>query len=480
MLALEKVNLEELFYSGGRTSKLFNIFMSTVTIISIISTLSYDSARIVTYKPTLTYKILESIIISIFIMEYILKLSIYLKKLDKITAAAVGKFIIKPVNIIDVISFIPYFSISYPQRLTILVARIIKLPRFIPGIKTILDGLKESMVGVGIFFIILFFIIFSSSIMIFSIEHNANPHQFKSMADAVWWSIVTITTVGYGDIYPISTAGRILASIVMIIGISSIAILTSIISSSFTDKLLQKLKYNREAVMEKSINKLKNHFVLCGFGRVGKIVAKQLAEHNKNFVIIERTEDAIQHAQEQGYLTIYGDATNEEILAKAHINRAQGIALLMESDAKNLYSLITAKDENKNIFAVVRTNTEESIKKFKKLGAKTISLYQASAAKISQMLITPAVADFISITFGDDQNIEIGECFIKNRSKYAEKKIKDTDIRSKLNIIIIAIVSKTGEYIFNPKADNIIYADSTLICIGKKKDMSTFKTGLEL
>ena len=453
--------------------------MSSVTIISIISTLEYDSAKIVTYKSTLTYEVLESIIVSIFIMEYILKLSAYLKKLDKITTAAIGKFIITPINIVDALSFIPYFSMPYPYRLVILVARIIKLPRFITGIKTILDGLKESLVGVGVFFIILLFIIFSSSIMIFSLEHKVNPHEFQSITDAIWWSIVTITTVGYGDIYPVSTAGRILASIVMIIGISSIAILTSIFSSSFIDNLLQKLKYNREAAMEKSVDKLNNHFIVCGFGRVGKIVAKRLMENNKDFVIIERVENAIQDAQKQGYLTIYGDATDEEILGKAHIDRAQGIALLMESDAKNLYSLITAKDENRNIFAVARANTEESVKKFKKLGAKTISLYSTSADKISRMLIAPAVADFISITFGDEQDIKMDEYFIKNKSKYAGAKIKDTDIRSKFNIIIIAIVSKTGEYVFNPKADNVIDANSTLICIGRKKDMSIFKANLE-
>ncbi|WP_035588804.1 NAD-binding protein [Hippea jasoniae] len=474
-LPTKKFDIRATFFSGSTISKIYSFFMQFITALSLIAIIGYDKAIPINLGMPQIYKKIEILTIFFFLADLAIKGVMSYEEKDQ-QKHSIARFVFHPLRIADVFAIIPYGFLPYPYRLAILVARIIKGASYSKSIKEVLAGLKEKTFEISTVFIIFTFSILSSSIIIFVAEEGKNPN-IKNIFDALWWSIVTFTTVGYGDITPQTTIGRVVASFLMIMGISGIALLTGIISSAFTDRIL-KLKLSMEEIMEKKIKNLTNHFIICGYGRVGKVVAKEMERFKKPFVVVEENQERAKEAINEGYLTIIGSATDEEVLKKARVKEAQGIALVMDTDADNLYALITAKDENRNILAVARANSEDSVKKFIKLGAKTISPYQSSGYDISRMLISPRTAEFVSIVMQSDRTIEMGEFYITKDSPYAGKKIKDTDIRSNYNLIIIAIISKNKETIFNPKANDIIEVGSTLICVGTKEDMERFQEAI--
>ncbi len=463
------MDIRETFYSNSSSSRYFNIFMELTILASIISVMGYDQAIPINIGSPRVYRWIELVAIFVFLFEMILRFIMMIESCKGPRYRVLGRYLFSFATLIDLFSVIPYFLLPYPYRVVVLLARILKVARFNSSMREMGIAIQEKAFELSTVFLVFIFFVFAASIIMFVVEHRVNPH-IKTLFDAFWWSIVTVTTVGYGDVTPVTPEGKIVASFLMVIGISSIAILTGVVTTGFTDRLL-KMKLNFGGVMEKKIAKLTGHFIICGFGRVGKIVARELEKAHKPFVIIDENQERVQEAIESGYLVIKGSATEEEVLKKANVAEAKGIALVMDSDADNLYALITAKDENKEILAVARANSEESIKKFIKLGAKTISPYQSSGYDISRMLISPRTAEFVSIIMQADKTIEMGEFYISKDSIYANKRIRDTDIRSKYNIIIIAIITKDQDTIFNPKANQIIEPGSTLICVGTKEDM---------
>ena len=471
-----KIDIRKTFFAETVSSSLYRFFMLFTVALSLIAIIGHDKAIPIYLGSPKFYKYIETFTILVFTFDLIIKTIMVFEERKQKNATNIFKYIILPSTIADIVSLIPYAALPYPYRILIIIARIIKGARFSKSFQGLMEGLSERAFEISTVFIIFTFLITASSIIIFVVESKYNPH-ITNLFDAIWWSIVTFTTVGYGDVIPATSTGRAVASFLMLLGISGIALLTGIVSSAFTDKII-KMKLNVEELMEKKIKKLENHFIICGYGRVGKVVAKEMERFKKPFVVIEEDQERAHEAINEGYLTIIGSATEEDILRKARVDKAQGIALVMDSDADNIYTLITAKDENRNILAVARANSEDSVRKFIKLGAKTISPYQSSGYDISRMLISPRTAEFVSIVMQSDRTIEMGEFYIGKNSPYAGKKIKDTDIRSNYNIIIIAMIAKNKETIFNPKADCVIEEGSTLICVGTKEDMERFESKL--
>ncbi|WP_198014780.1 potassium channel family protein [Hippea sp. KM1] len=492
----KKIDIYKTFYGTSLSAKIYRFSMQIITALSLVAIVGYDNAIPIYIGSPKVYKVIELTTIFAFGFDFIIRTILFLERLNtkneptglgfpkiltpKNTAASrircIIAYAVSPGTLINLLSMVPYGYLPYPYRIAVLIARIFKGASFSKSVQELAEGLKEKTFEISIVFVIFFFVITGSSIVMLIAEGHKNPH-IQNLFDAIWWSIVTFTTVGYGDITPITPIGRTIASFLMVMGISGIALLTGIISSAFTDRIL-KLKLNTEEIMERKIEKLSNHFIICGYGRVGKVVAKEMERFKKPFVVIEENQEAAREAIENGYLVITGSATDEEILKKARVKQAQGIALVMDSDADNIYTLITAKDENKDILAVARANSEDSVKKFVKLGAKTISPYQSSGYDISRMLISPKTAELVSIVMQSDKTIEMGEFYITKDSPYAGKKIKETDIRSRYNLIIIAMVGKDKSTRFNPKAEDIIDVGSTLICVGTKEDMERFEKAI--
>lgn len=488
------VKIRNVLYVNKISSYLFSLFMRLILFGSIVSIMVYKGANFFDYAIIKRFFTnIEIAVVSIIIAEFVVNYTTFFAVLIKdksFSYKAIFNQTINSLFLANIVAMIPFYLLPYPYTLLVVLARLLQFGRFSKKIMELFDVLKKSFYELTWFFAIFAFFLFVSSISIYLAESPYNP-QFKSIFNAFWWSIVTATTVGYGDIVPITKTGKLIAAFLMIFGIISIAMLTSIITSAFTRKIIES-KLNREELMQKTIDSLLNHYIICGFGKITSLVAQHLKANNIDFVIIEKDKDKAQEAMSQGYLTINADAANEKVLAQAGIMRAKGVAILTNSDAENLYILMSAKELNQSIFSIARVNAreneEEAIKRFKRLDATTISPYHTSATRVSRMILAPNAADVLFSIAGAKESIEIDEVRIPQGSIYDGKMIKQTNVRLDYNLMIIALVEEVfnpstkvfeRKLKFNPSGNDYIRANTILICVGLSEDLLRFKKDIE-
>jgi voltage-gated potassium channel len=220
--------------------------------------------------------------------------------------------------------------------------------------------------------------------------------------------------------------------------------------------------------MFKDINKLSGHFIVCGAGRIGSRVIREIARRGHDFVIIENDEQLADRLLSKGQLVLMGDGTSDDVLRAAGIDRARGLVCAVSSDPDNLYITLTARDINKEIFIVARANDESAVQRLLKAGAnKVVSPAITGSNQMAQMLLRPAVADFIELaTMTEELELEIEQIEILAGSPFLNRQLKETGIRSDHDVMVIAIKRASGHMIFNPSADTIIEEKDCLVAIG--------------
>jgi len=440
-------------------NRYFNITIIIIIIVSLFSITAYEGGT-ATAGLKIHCKTIEKCTCILLCIEFLLRLWLH----------PAFKFR----TITDILSFIPYYTLPKPLSFLIVISRLIKITyhsHLFPGMKPVIK--KRTAEAITILVVILF-VVFSFSIVIYLTEYKSNT-QFKTIFDSLYWVIQTIPMLGYGDITPSTQTGKVVTIILVIIGVLILSTITSFITSLYTEYLLR-FKSLQEEKMKKEIKKLKNHHIICGFGRLGKIVAEELDKRNVPFVIIEKSKEKI---QDKGYRIICGDATEEETLKNASIEQASSIIILTSSDAENLYITMTARELNPNLNIISRAFEEESKKRLIKGGAnKIISPYEVSASRIAYMITSPKAAEFTLALRSTAEEFRIAEIDIEENSAYDGVKIKDSQIREKFDIMIIGMVEK-GKIHFNPSAQTKIKGNSTLICIGKKENIKQFYSSLQ-
>jgi voltage-gated potassium channel len=225
--------------------------------------------------------------------------------------------------------------------------------------------------------------------------------------------------------------------------------------------------------MYKDISKLTNHFIVCGSGRIGAGVIREIARRGHDFVVIESDESVADKLLSQGYLVLMGDATNDDVLRAAGIERAHGIVCAVSSDPDNLYITLAARDLNKTLRIVARANDEAGINRLLKAGAdKVVSPTITGSNQMAQVLLRPAVADFMEMaTMTEQMELEMEQIEIYDGSPFISRALKETAIRSALDVIIIAIRRHSGTMIFNPAADTVIELHDALVAIGSHNSL---------
>jgi len=224
--------------------------------------------------------------------------------------------------------------------------------------------------------------------------------------------------------------------------------------------------------MDKKIKNLKEHYIVCGYERTGKIICEQLLSKNLPFIVIDKDESNIAHFNEKEILYIIGDATKESVLLDANILEAKGLVAVVNSDAENVYIVLTAKGFSKNLYVIARASGDESATKMFWAGAdKVFSPYTIGALSIANSILKPNVTEFFEIAMGkNDYNIEVGEITLSASSKLVSKKIIESNIR-KIGIIVIGIKKKSREFIYNPGPETIFEAGDTVIALGQTNDI---------
>jgi len=289
--------------------------------------------------------------------------------------------------------------------------------------------------------------------------------------DALYMTIITISTVGFSEIQPLSFHGRILTMVVIIASISVGAYSLGILVRIFIEGELRK-SFERRRV-EQQIKNLKDHFIICGYGRIGRIICRELLDDNVDFVVIEQEDSAVATLEKQGYLFIQMDATTEEALIKAGVMKAKGLVTAVRSDANNVFITLTAKGIRPDLFVLSRTSDVKNEEKLKRAGAtRVVSPYFLGGRRMAQVLKRPTVVDFIDIaTMSNKLGLLMEEAKIRPGSGLIGKNLIDSHLRRDFGVIIVAIKQASGNMIFNPIATETLEAGDVIVVLGKQEDV---------
>ena len=289
--------------------------------------------------------------------------------------------------------------------------------------------------------------------------------------EAFYMTMITISTVGYAEIIPLSPEGRALTIIIIILGITVGAYTIGMLVKAFIEGELLKM-FGRIKV-QKQISELKNHFIVCGFGRIGRIISKELAADDIDFVVIEQDPAIIEQIELKNYLFLEMDATSEEALRKAGIMKANGIVTALRSDANNVFITLTAKGLRPDIYILARASHENNEDKLSRAGAsRVVSPHLIGGRRMAEILKRPTVVDFIDIaTMGTSLGLMMEEATVGNGSGLTGKNLVDSNLRKNFGVIIVAIKKMDGKMIFNPMPSETLEAGDVIVVIGKKEDL---------
>jgi voltage-gated potassium channel len=387
------------------------------------------------------------------------------------------QFIFSPMSIVDLLAILPYYR---PLRILriLMLFRVFKLLRYINSIKQFKHVFIEKKFEFFTLIIMFMMAIIFGSTIIFIYEGSGINKNIHSFFDAVYWSIITISTVGFGDITPVTIQGKIATLFLVIGGMGVIAFFTSIVTASLSGKLIA---LKEEKVIGEA-NALENFVIICGFGRMGEILAEELIKVKQKFVIIEQNIEAFEQASIQNYLVIRGDATNSNLLANVGINNtASTIIALTDDDATNLAIILTARSQNPNIDIIARANQEDTKEKLIIAGANHVILSNEIASLVaSEYIGQPVAFEVIDDILLNNEGAIMDEIEILDNSYYINYYLKDIDL-SKFNLTLIGIIDSQNrkKFTFNPnKQQYKIKAKDILIVIGYKDSITKLKVEL--
>jgi voltage-gated potassium channel len=291
-----------------------------------------------------------------------------------------------------------------------------------------------------------------------------------SPLDSIYLATETVTTVGYGDVTPKSMFGRVFAVAFMLIGGGTVLYaLTVLAQSVIQSEIIEALGIRQK---EREMEKLRNHYIVCGAGRVGRRIIRSLQKEKHSFVIIEKDAQKIAEFEEENLQIIVGDATLEENLLKAGIKHARGLASCLPDDADNVYVVLTARGLNETMHIVARAVEEQAEPKLIRAGAnRVVAPTIIGSLAMARSLLKPAIADFMHSIVAETLDLVFEEIAIKQNSTYAGKQLKETNISTELNLLVVAIRRENGEMIYQPSAETLIQAGDLLIVIGIAEKM---------
>jgi len=293
-----------------------------------------------------------------------------------------------------------------------------------------------------------------------------------SLLDCLYMTVITLTTVGFGEIHPLTSHGRVFTIVLIFFGMGVVGYAFVSATRFVVEGEILALITRRRHM--RAVERIHDHFIVCGFGRMGSFIAQQLHERGIPFVLVEDKPAIQEKIIQLGYLMTPGDATDEEILKSAGIETARGLVAVLNSDAENLYAVLTARELNPNLEIVARASDDAAQKKLMRAGAtRVISPYKIGGMRMVMGMLKPAVMSFLEVVMDHkDMSIEIEEIQVGKGSQYSGKRLVETDMRRDLDLIVIGIKKHYGDMVFNPGPQTVVEAHDTLIAMGRKEDLA--------
>ncbi len=290
------------------------------------------------------------------------------------------------------------------------------------------------------------------------------------LLDSLYMTIITLTTVGYGEVHPIQRAEtRIFTMALILSGLGVVFYTLGTLAQSLVEGEIREFMERKK--VRKAIQSLSHHCIICGFGRIGQSMAAELSRGNMPFVVVEKDPQNYQRILEKGYLAVAGDATSEETLLEAGIEKAKALISVASTDADNLYITLTAKGLNPTLTIIARAAEEGAERKLLWAGAtNVVSPYKMSGQRMANLLLRPAVVEFIESSLSDPSvDLVMEEVHVPEKSHLEGLDLVSSGLRREFGLIIIAIKRKEGDLLINPSPQEKLQGGDTLIAIGKRE-----------
>lgn len=297
-----------------------------------------------------------------------------------------------------------------------------------------------------------------------------------SLIDALYMTVITISTVGYAEVGVMDTEAKMFSIILIFVSLGTVGYLFTSIVSSFMEGDLRKAWRRRK--MESGITKLKDHYIICGAGETGQNAIKQFKRSNVPFIVIDKDEHRVNELIEENVYSIEGDATQDFVLEKARIQYAKGLISSLSTDADNVYTVLTARQMNKDLYIVSRAINKQAAGKLKKAGANnTISPNEIGGTRMASLMLRPNVISFLDIiTRAGDVILDLEEVVIFEGSSLIDKTLREVKIPEKTGLIVLAIKKDNVEKLtLNPSSDAILENGDTMIVLGREDQVNQLK-----
>ena len=291
-----------------------------------------------------------------------------------------------------------------------------------------------------------------------------------NLLDSFYMVIITISTVGYGEIHPQSVAGRIFTSTLIVTGVATMLYGFGVFAETLADNALG--NYRRERQLERSLNQLRDHFILCGYGRIGTEIVTEFEDHKVPYAVIDQTEEAVGRLRAEGRLHIEGDASSEELLKRAGIERARGLISAVDSDERAVYIVLAARALKPDLYIIARAGRPESIRRLELAGAtRTISPYQMAGHRIAELAVRPALVDVLDTLHHGELGIGVEELLIGKGMAAIGKTITESGLLDPSAAKLLALRRRDGALHVSPGSDLRLEDGDLLIALGTEAQL---------
>jgi voltage-gated potassium channel len=291
-----------------------------------------------------------------------------------------------------------------------------------------------------------------------------------NFVDSFYMMVITLSTVGFGEIQPLSDRGRLLTSSIIILGVGNFAYIVGSFSRMLVDGHLHNLLWRRK--VQRRIDKLDNHYIVCGYGRIGGVVVQEILKVSPDVVVIEHAPELVEQLKRDGIMHLAGDATDDGLLVSAGIKRARSIVTALTDEAANVYVTLTARQLNPGISIIARANNASHITRLEFAGANRVVLpHLIGGVRMAHTVLKPTVTDFLDLAIRGNIDLQLEQLAISPASLFVGKNLMDSNIRKDYDLIIVAIKRESGELVFNPGPREELQSGDTLITLGRQTDL---------
>lgn len=312
------------------------------------------------------------------------------------------------------------------------------------------------------------FIIFYLSIIVYMVLEGWN------FLDSLYMVIITLSTVGFGEVRQLSPMGRLFTSILILLGVGNFMFIAGAFSQLLLEGKVQ--RYMRRRSLTKTISKLENHYIVCGYGRIGQVVVQQIMDDGHDVVVIEMDNQTIEELEEQGIPYLQGDATDDLVLETAGLGKAKCLIAALNKDSANVFVVLTARQLNPTLNIISRAETQAHINRLERAGADRVVMpHMIGGLRMAQMVLRPTVTSFMDVATRGGMDLQMEEFLVTPGSDLVDKNLIESEIRKNFNVIVIAIKGRDGAMSFNPPADYVIKAWDILLVVGMREKLTQLK-----